>query len=407
MMLDAATLLVVLVFVSALLSALLALSWLQNRAVAALAWWSGSFALGTFGIALLAARGRIPDVLSIDIANAATLLGYGLAWNSSRLFDERRGSLWLAAAGALVWLIACRVPAFYDSFFQRVALASMLVAGYAMAAAWELWRGDRQLPTRRFTALVLAAHGLFLLGRAPMLLLTSENPRPEGLATFAGPLTSALIFETLVFTISTAFLLLSTAKEQLEVEHRRAAFDDPLTGLANRRGFIAGAEKAVEQARQSGRPAALLVLDLDFFKAVNDTYGHQVGDRVLRRFATVVTARLRANDLMARIGGEEFAAVLPDTSLEGGLEVAERIRAVVAGMRVPVQGEAISVISVTVSIGVASSWGKETLDAVLSSADTALYRAKAAGRNRVKAAEAGPSSIRAALWHPGEDRLSA
>ena len=114
MHLDAVTLLVVLCFVANLLSALLLLSWLQNRAVTALAWWSLSFLLGTVGIGLLASRGHLPDLLSIDAANAVTLLGYGLAWHGARVFDGRRGNLWIAAAGAALWLIACRIPAFYD-----------------------------------------------------------------------------------------------------------------------------------------------------------------------------------------------------------------------------------------------------------------------------------------------------
>ena len=401
MALDAATLLVVLVFVSALLSVLLAVSWLQNRSVSALAWWSVSFAVGAVGVGLLAARGRIPDLLSIDMANAVTLLAYGLAWNSTRRFDKRPFRPWMAMAGALVWLIACRVPAFYDSYLLRVALSSSLLACYIGAAAWELWRGAALLPTRRLAALVLAGHSVVLLARGPLSLLASTGRQPEGLAVLAGPLNAGLVFETLVFTISTAFLLLSTAKEQLEVAHRRAAMEDPLTGLANRRGFFAGAEGMIEEGRRTGRPGAVLVMDVDFFKVVNDTYGHHAGDRVLQAFAALLRTQMRSNDLVARIGGEEFAAALPGTNMAEALEVAERIRKATERLRVPISGKSVTV---TVSIGVASSLGMETLDAVLSSADIALYRGKRAGRNLVRSADPAARSAYPSSLAPGERR---
>jgi diguanylate cyclase (GGDEF)-like protein len=404
MILDTATLLVVLVFVSALLSALLAVSWLQNRAVSALAWWSVAFALGTVGAALLAGRGRIPDLLSIDLANAVTLLAYGLAWNSARRFDQRRARPCIAVAGALVWLIACRVPAFHDSYLLRLALASSLLAAYIGAAGWELWRGARQLPTRRLAALVLAGHAAVLLLRAPLAFLTAAGPQAEGLAVLAGPLNAALVFEALVFTVSTAFLLLSTAKEQLEVEHRRAALEDPLTGLANRRGFFAGAKTLIEYGHATGRPAALLVIDIDFFKVVNDTYGHKAGDRVLQCFSTLLRSEMRGGDLIARIGGEEFAVALPNTNVHEALQIAERIRVSTERLRVPVSGKAIAV---TVSIGVAASQGAETLDAALSSADAALYRSKRAGRNIVRSAERGRAERLYPELLPPTERLSA
>ena len=175
-----------------------------------------------------------------------------------------------------------------------------------------------------------------------------------------------------------------TALKESEERLRRLSVTDPLTGVFNRRHFFEVAEQEVERARRHGRPTSLLALDIDHFKRINDTHGHAVGDEALRQFADACCGVLRTNDLLGRMGGEEFAVLLPETDLAAARLVAERIRARTAGLTL---ASGSAAVRVTVSIGVSSCRsGERSVDSMLSCADEALYLAKAAGRNRVIAA---------------------
>jgi diguanylate cyclase (GGDEF)-like protein/PAS domain S-box-containing protein len=161
----------------------------------------------------------------------------------------------------------------------------------------------------------------------------------------------------------------------------RASACDFLTGIANRRTFFEAAELELERWHRFPRPLSLITIDADFFKKVNDTWGHAAGDEVLRNLAATLAANVREIDVVARLGGEEFAALLPSTDLDGAIRLAERCRTAVESQRVQ-SGDAE--ISYTVSIGVASmEAGVSGVDQLLKLADGALYAAKRAGRNRV------------------------
>ena len=174
-----------------------------------------------------------------------------------------------------------------------------------------------------------------------------------------------------------------TERKALELELRRLATTDPLTDLANRRHFLAQVELELELLQRYAKPAALLMIDLDHFKRVNDTYGHAAGDTVLRHFATVARQILRKVDLLGRLGGEEFAALLPGTDPEGAQLLAERLRQTIASSPAHT---AAGLVGVTISIGVTLfALTDSAADTVLARADRALYRAKDQGRNRVEA----------------------
>ncbi len=181
-------------------------------------------------------------------------------------------------------------------------------------------------------------------------------------------------------------LLLARARTLLDFKNyldtcEEAAFTDHLTGLANRRRFERQLEREVARTRRYGRPFCLLLLDIDHFKQVNDNHGHDAGDEALRRLANALQAGTRGIDTAARIGGEEFALILPETDSARGLEVADRLRQEIAALDIPAAGR------ITVSIGLAECTPtagdpRELFNA----ADAALYDAKRAGRDRVQTA---------------------
>ena len=169
-------------------------------------------------------------------------------------------------------------------------------------------------------------------------------------------------------------------RENRELE--RLANTDPLSGLQNRRGFTEAAERAIREGPGEGCRFFLMMLDIDFFKQVNDRHGHDAGDTAIRNLAAVMREALRANDLVARWGGEEFVALLPMNGRKEALLVAERLRGRIAAASFPVAPG--TVINMTASIGlVGARGGGESLDSFVRRADLALYEAKAKGRNRV------------------------
>jgi diguanylate cyclase (GGDEF)-like protein len=171
--------------------------------------------------------------------------------------------------------------------------------------------------------------------------------------------------------------------ERADERNRLLAMQDELTGLSNRRFIMEALALQLAQARRNSKPVSVLMIDVDYFKSINDTYGHLSGDRVLRNLATSLRSRLRAQDMAGRWGGEEFLVVLPDTDAAGATILAGNLRAEVEDARWSAQdGRSIPL---TLSIGVHTcDSATEELDTVISAADQALYRAKQAGRNRVE-----------------------
>jgi diguanylate cyclase (GGDEF)-like protein len=203
----------------------------------------------------------------------------------------------------------------------------------------------------------------------------------------------ATVGSLMVFTID---FINRQFERLLRVQHsylrriEKMAIRDALTGQYNRRYFFAIGSRVLKQSTRSGRPASMAILDLDHFKSVNDRFGHDAGDVVLRETAHCVMREVRETDLVARLGGEEFVILLPEANQETGRLVAERIRQAIAALSIPVEGP-LCTIQVTASLGLAEAQpGLDSLKTLLKRADQALYRAKQTGRNRV--ALAGPLS---------------
>jgi diguanylate cyclase len=170
--------------------------------------------------------------------------------------------------------------------------------------------------------------------------------------------------------------------DELE-QTRREALYDPLTGLANRKLFDDLLQRAVLSAIDAGQPLSLLFLDVDHFKRVNDSYGHQVGDQVLKLLASILQNNLKGRDTAARFGGEEFAVLLPETPLDGAVRLAQHLCEQIAAKSIVHRKSGDKLGRITVSVGVAQYVAGEPLRHVVERADAAMYKAKTAGRNRV------------------------
>jgi diguanylate cyclase (GGDEF)-like protein len=240
--------------------------------------------------------------------------------------------------------------------------------------------------TARWPLIVLTAlgGGLFLL-RIPLAVASPLAEAPvasfDALQSFWFAVVSTV---TLLYIIAINYLFLALTKERSELAHKRTSMTDALTGLANRRAFMEFAEQQLNAPVRGA--AAFLVFDLDFFKAINDSHGHAMGDRVLRLFAQTVSAGLPRGSIVGRLGGEEFAAIVRAPELRAILAAAERVReSFAAAARIVDEIP----VGATVSIGLAHADARPAdIEVLYERADRALYQAKALGRNRVVVAAA-------------------
>tara|TARA_Y100001968_G_scaffold229116_1_gene211890 strand:+ start:2281 stop:3474 length:1194 start_codon:yes stop_codon:yes gene_type:complete len=368
--LDVPTLTLVDIYVLLLLGVLMFCAWRSGQRDSTLGCTCLMLLFGTVSTVLGSLRGLGIDVVPIVLGNIALQLALAMNWTAMRTFAGRRPYLPGIVAGALLWGGLCLVPVFYSSLTARLLLASALTVIYTALAMFELWRSRQQISVSLRPAIgLMMFHMAFYLLR---MAVDRGQPfgDPEAVSFFA-----FVIFETLLYAIGISFVTLAMVRERAEQQYRHASLSDPLTGIGNRRSFIDAGQALLQRGRLRGEPVALLLCDLDFFKRLNDTFGHQAGDRALIDFGQVIARRMRRQDVFGRIGGEEFACLLADANALVAREVAERIRAEFAAMPFAEQGR------LSVSIGVATTTSRYELDELLAQADRALYVAKAAGRN--------------------------
>jgi diguanylate cyclase (GGDEF)-like protein/PAS domain S-box-containing protein len=258
--------------------------------------------------------------------------------------------------------------------------------------------GWQEVQGRHFTELLTPAGRVTFAENFPRFIaaghienLELELVRKDG-STLPVGITATAVYDPdgrFLCSRSTSFDL--TERKRLESRLDQLARTDALTGLSNRRDFYDQASRELQRCERTHKTMALLILDIDHFKQVNDTHGHQGGDRVLQAIANTCKAILRKIDIVARIGGEEFAAMLPETTLELALEIADRMRLAIAGLVTELApGEKVRV---TASIGVARYEPTDVdLDRLMARADAALYASKHAGRDRVSVAGDGAAA---------------
>ena len=381
---DTSTLYLFATMVAGMLGAMLVFFGRQEN-IPALKWWGAAYLLGAASVAIWTIGGsKLGDTLLLAL-NAVGFAACGMVWNASRVFHGRKPNLPGLVFGAIIWIgVAVALPSLNTAV--RLTIGAAIVAVYAALTASELWNERRRTMQKRWpTIAVPVMHGCVLM--LPILLGGLLRPHDE---TFASSIwVTAFSIELILYAIGTVFVIFVLVSDRAVTVHKTAASIDPLSGMFNRRGFAEACSRVIEREAKAGRPVAVMIFDIDHFKSINDRFGHPAGDEILKLFSTVVVNNLRISDLSGRIGGEEFAALLP-CALEEGVLVAERVReAFETSGIVCDEGP----VDTTVSIGVAGGPAGTELEVLLAAADTALYQAKRSGRNRVEAAEELPLSL--------------
>ncbi len=259
----------------------------------------------------------------------------------------------------------------------RFFLSSLISGMFFISGAAYLLRDDfSTFPSRHIFGMTLFAHGLFNVLR-PALFSSKANAILE--ASSVVP-TDLIIYEQLIMTSLLPLGVVMLANEVISLELRKHAEHDSLTSLYNRRMFLELLHKNKSLATRTKRPLSLLALDIDNFKVINDSYGHLVGDEVLIAFADIMQNNLRKEDVVGRLGGEEFAIFLPNIATEDAISFAERLRSIIeAKPAITAKGE----IKYTVSIGVTNIERDTPIAKAMEVADAAMYVAKRSGRNKV------------------------
>jgi diguanylate cyclase (GGDEF)-like protein len=345
--------------------------------------WSAGMLFVATGAVLSVFRGQVHPLISILPVNGLFLLGVGCIWAGVRCY---RGKVAPWVAFGIVFCAAMAGLALFSVWRDDIA---MRVAIYGLAqsvlAAWVMLDLLSD-PRDRFTPGVCMAAGAC----AAMVALNVTRSCLALLAiggdvhfTALNPVQSVMIFllaASGVLLCEFGFLLM--AMDRLRKEMAAIAVTDELTGIANRRRFFEWARQECARSERTGRPFSLILIDIDRFKWINDTFGHAAGDEYLRLVARTMRDEMRAQDLFARLGGDEFCVLMPETEAGQAAVIGERLAAVFSGKSMACKGESVAS---TISVGV-SEWtpamGGDVLVA-LAIADRALYRCKATGRNGV------------------------
>ena len=363
--------------------------------------WAAALLVNAIGHLLIMLRGLIPDVLSIVVGNL--MLSSVFVGMIAAVYQFQGRPVRWALLLAPPLLVLVFVSVYINNYPARVSFVGLVIG---LQAVWALLAAlsHRHATVGRGQWLLVA--GLLLeavvLGVRALVAISTHSEATNILQSSALQTLTFLATFSVVLVSSVGFVFMS--RDRADENNRVLAALDPLTGVANRRSLIAALDRDVARAQRMREPMALMMVDIDHFKDVNDRYGHPAGDRVLCSVVNVLRQRVRAQDLVGRYGGEEFMVLLPDTGLVGAEQLARELCKAVEESRCPADGVPGPGIAVTVSIGVFGGrlGSGDSWDMLIAAADRALYQAKNNGRNRVEVATGlrRPSAQLAAQANP-------
>ncbi|MEN4830722.1 GGDEF domain-containing protein [Pantoea vagans] len=371
MSLDIYTLFVCELYVLGFLSIIMVFAWVGSHYDRVLGFTCLSLIFTLIAVFLSSLRSSGLHFLPVAVGNVLVMLAYGGLLNAFRRFCGKPiGTHWLL--GALLWALLCCFPAFYYSLPKRVLVLCIACVAYTAALIQLVWQARDTLKATFWPAqLLLWIHLLFHLAR---LFLDSAIPSTQPGAIGGSDFSVYVILESILFVIGLTFTILAMVNERMQIALKHTSLHDPLTSVWNRRALFAEAEKIVARCRRQNRPFSAILFDLDHFKSINDRYGHHQGDQILIHFCEIVRGLIPAEGRFARLGGEEFAAIIP-----AGARDAE---AWCEAIRLAVCASQPNEIAWSVSIGFATvTHGQQDFESLLALADAALYHAKASGRN--------------------------
>jgi diguanylate cyclase (GGDEF)-like protein len=351
--------------------------WWQDRTAWPAFWWGSASSGSGCCILLLAFHAVLPFVVTDVILPLIFNLCAVLVFVAARIFNRGSTNRYPIAVGLAVWLTLQMVTGACTQVKFAIALSMGVSAGLDAAAAFEFWLGRSEVLRGRTPLIVILCVHAVALALTALQVASTTSYEAVPAVNWLG----VIHFVGLVYALGVTLFLTTMLKERSAGAYKAAALVDPLTGLPNRRAFMDQAKRVFDRSTHDATPIALLAFDLDRFKRVNDTFGHATGDTVLQTFASVLSATLRATNIIGRLGGEEFVAIIPGASDQAAVAIANRIRDCFQREGEFVNGQRIGA---TVSVGVTTTAGQPCLLAdILANADAALYRAKEAGRNRV------------------------
>lgn len=354
-----------------------------NREIPGLRAWAYSYLCGLLLCVSFLLRPHVPEGPAVIVSQVLLFTSAWLNLVATQIYTGRRPWTRTCFGWALLIVLGLASYLTWQQPEPRLRLALILGAGgtlMLLSALAMLSAEIRRQPERYLFTLACGTHGLALLATSLSLLLIQTHPTDLERLDFVAQF---VLIESIVVLVMRAFGVVMLANAHITAELRHFAERDPLTSIYNRRSFMTLLDKSVNLMQRMNSPLSLLGLDLDHFKRINDTWGHGSGDQALRHFVQLTTEHLRNEDVIGRVGGEEFIIFLPNTGLEAAACVAERLRALIESQ--PVAGPH-GPIALTVSIGVTLIAKGETQEAALQRVDEAMYRAKAKGRNRVELA---------------------
>ncbi len=374
------TLVAIAAILMVLMTFMLLAAWRLNPHIPGLKGWTLAFGCGLLVCLNLLLRDSGHEWLMVIMTQLSSFLLAWLNLAAARRYLGRRALPVLAGVAGAVSVLAC---ALYFTLLEVNQGARFLLqsttAGllFLMAARQMATGGVREYPARYLFAAISGSHGLFLLLR-PWLFRLGEHGMFDRHGTLV--VSHLAVVESIIAVVMLGFSVVMLANEQVTQALKHMADRDPLTGTYNRRAFMNMLEKATHYSSRLGFPVSVLLIDLDHFKRINDTWGHQRGDDALRHVVGVAHDCLREGDILGRLGGEEFAIALPNANQHEAEQIASRLRQAIAAQPLQYAG---ALLPLTTSIGVAAWRPPESPDGLLHRADEAMYQAKRQGRNCV------------------------